>query len=156
MGSATTKEVRDYLVHVYFEEKFAFRKRMAAKAEKRPGPGDVEKNEAYALSLHRVAGYVANLPDDDPRLRALAECPAFYNEDAGLFEIPSDLDGLGSLSDQAAVHCGPRGKAMEPDKIGTWFSGWVDDLIEEAPKLRANRERELKKLCGLGEPEEAE
>jgi hypothetical protein len=144
MSVVTTADVRDYLVS-YFDDKAAFREQMAERAGERNRPWDVSKNEAYALSLRRMARYVSTLPDDNPTLRTLAEHPDLYDQDAG-FDIPSDPDGISSLSDQAAVHCGERGKAMESAELGEWFADWAAGLIALAPELRASREEHLREI----------
>jgi hypothetical protein len=142
----TTGEVRDFLVD-YFEEKASFRQRMAERAMERK-PWKTSYNEAHAESLRQMAKFVSDLPDDDPTLRALAECPPLYNKHSEMFEIPPSVDEPPSFADQSAVHCGPRGRVIESTEIGQWFADWAGDLIEEAPELRAQWKAKLLELDG--------
>ncbi len=109
----------------YLSEKVEFR------ASKKDRPWE-SKNERCAKSLHRVVEYVKDLPDDDPTLLKLAGCDALFFE--GFFDAPKDKDGR-SNTDAAAIHCGPRGKVIDPAECGDWFAWWVETAIKEAQKL---------------------
>ena len=115
MKRVETKEVREYLIE-YFREKESFRRQKAEEA-----PWDAWKNGGYAVSLCRMAEYVAQLPDDHPTLRKLADCPALCEESVDLWCIPSAPFGEVSFSNSGAIHCGPRGQPIEPAACADWF-----------------------------------
>jgi hypothetical protein len=135
------QEVRQYLSD-WFADKALFREQMAAHAEERGRPWDIGKNEAYALSLRHMSNYVARLRSNNPTLRALIACDALWDDDAG-FEIPSDPDGVQGIAEAEAIHCGPRGRALEPGDCRKWFARWAADLIAEAPQIRERWEKRL-------------
>jgi hypothetical protein len=117
------KRVRRSLVD-YFQEKAVFRRNLAEEQ-----PWTAGKNDSYADSLDRVSAYVKALPDDDPTLLLLARCPRLYSESADLFTPP---DRRLPFTDQAAMHCGPRGRALEPAECAEWFASWASDFVAEA------------------------
>jgi hypothetical protein len=112
-------EVRSALVY-YFEQKAAYREQFAENRE-----WDT-KNAGYAKSLRLVVEHISKLPDDDPTLLALARCPHLYSPDVGGFDLPSSTG-----ADMAAIHCGPRGRAMDAGACAEWFASWGQGLLEE-------------------------
>jgi hypothetical protein len=129
-------EVRDALVY-YFENKAAYRQSLVEKY-----PWKAGKNAGYAESLGLMAKYVAGLPDDNPTLRALAGCKHLWCEWSDMFELPRGDDGSSSWSDIEAIHCGPRGKAIDPGECDEWLASWAEDVIEEAQQQAEKKAEE--------------
>jgi hypothetical protein len=127
LGPARRLVVRDYLVY-YFEEKQAFRRSKIT-------PRDMGKNGRYADALAQIVAYIRGLPDDDPTLKALAECEAFNDPDAG-FGFPTALDGSPSVTDSGAIHC-----RCEPD-CAQWLMGWAQAAMSEAAEIKTRNDRQ--------------
>jgi hypothetical protein len=104
-------------------------------------PWKAGKNSGYAESLGLMAQYVAELPDDNPTLRALAGCEHLWCESLGMFELPRDDDGGSSWSDMEAIRCGPRGQAIDLGECAEWLASWARDVMTEAQQL-AEKEAE--------------
>jgi hypothetical protein len=111
----------------YFRDKAAYRRSLAEQ-----DPSGVGKNGRYAESLERMAAYVEALPADDPTLKEIAACDAFWPEWSGIFTVPYGHEGTGSFSADMAVHCGPRGGVINPAECAAWFASWAETAIKGA------------------------
>jgi hypothetical protein len=109
----------------YLSEKAVFREMRASEQE----PWDGPKNACYAQSLRLVAKYVEKLPHTDGTLRKLARCESLFVDQ--VFHAPQDRDGR-SETDEAAIHCGPRGQVIADADCGEWFKSWAETAITEA------------------------
>lgn len=117
----------------YFYSKAEYRANWADNGDA-SGPN---KNDCYSQSLQRMAEYVADLPDDDPRLQQLAGFPELFSTDVFSPARPNDY----SRADEDGMHCGPRGSVIGAEKCGEWFSDWTRTVIREAEKeVRAREE----------------
>jgi hypothetical protein len=116
----------------YFTEKADFRTATANRLKETEPWGSIGKNEAYAESLKRVVDYILKLPGDDPELQRMASCTELWFEE--MFQSPSK-EGTVSVTDNFAIHCGPRGKVISQSECSGWFADWVDTAIAEAREM---------------------
>jgi hypothetical protein len=129
MTEYSIPNVRNALVE-YFREKADYRSRLAEEKD----PSHWAKNTSYAGSLELVATYVAALPDDNATLQQLANCTYLFSPGGDVFCAPRTDECGASLTDNEAIHCGPRGSVMDPAECAEWFESWTKIVLDEYPE----------------------
>ncbi len=103
---------------LYLGSRATFRRETAERS--RPGSSAIIKNWLYAYALEKVIEYVAQLPDNDPRLLSLEAV---------------DFDRLAFGGDNElhahTIHC----SLGKPPKTSEWFSDWVRRVIASANEI---------------------
>jgi hypothetical protein len=119
-----------------FQDKAAFRRRMADKSISGSKPDDQKrvKNEIYADSIDMMVKYVESLPNDFPLLIELDK--ATYQEWSGCHDL-NDFE-----ADAAAVHFGDFMRGLKPEECARKFQLWAEGLIESAREKREKTETE--------------
>jgi hypothetical protein len=70
-----------------------------------------------------MVNYVESLPDDDPTLQSLADCPNLLY-----------LTGCNGAHEKA-LHCGPRWKVIKPEECDEWFKDWASVALKDAADI---------------------
>ena len=124
----------------YFSEKADYRRDLA---EDDDIPWAAGKNESYAESTDLFVNYIRSLPDDDPTLQMLAGCPDLFSPGGDVFMGPEVDFGETSLTDQMAIHIGPRGSVMDPSECADEFRAFAETAIEEWQDRQEENEEDL-------------